>query len=176
YRMTDPKNGRDLWALPLTGAKRDPMVVHSTEFEEREGQFSPDGRWIAFTSNQTGSFEIYAQPFPQGGATWQISTTGGIQPRWRPDGRELFYLALDGRMMATTIAISADGQALQPGATVQLFDTQVAGGTTPGNVKHQYAVSADGQRFLINQTVDEGPPAAITLVINWAGAKPNPSR
>ena len=110
FRALETKTGRDLWALPLQG-DREPIPVVKTEFEERDGQFSPDGRWIAYTSNASGRVEVYVQPFPGPGGKWQISTAGGTEPRWRRDGRELFYLASDGALDGTAIALKPDGQA-----------------------------------------------------------------
>ena len=168
YYTTDNRTGRDIWALPMDGAQRTPIQVVRTEFEEVHGQFSPDGRWVVYASNQSGRFEIYAQRFPESGGTRQLSTEGGVQPRWRRDGRELFYIAPDGSLMAVPITISPDGQTLTSGAAVGLFDSQIAGGITPAGNKHQYAVAPDGQRFLINQMTDNGMGAPITVAINWA--------
>jgi Tol biopolymer transport system component len=172
YRVTDA-TGRDLWALPLAGPDgeaRKPFPVVQTEFEEREGQFSPDGKWIAYASNRSGRFEIYAQPFPGPGGTTQVSTAGGVQPRWRRDGKELFYIAPDGRMTAVSIAATADGPSLQVGQPVALFASRIARGGTPGGDKHAYAVSPDGQRFLIEQTTEQAA-APITIVLNWHPGK-----
>jgi hypothetical protein len=172
YRVTDA-TGRDLWALPLVGPDgegRKPFPVVQTEFEEREGQFSPDGKWIAYASNRSGRFEIYAQPFPGPGGTPQVSSAGGVQPRWRRDGKELFYIAPDGRMTAVSVAAAPDGQSLQIGQPVGLFASRIARGGTPGGDKHAYAVSPDGQRFLIEQTTEQAA-APITIVLNWHASK-----
>ena len=99
YRSPDPKTGFDLWALPMEG-NRMPFPVVRTNFDDRDGQFSPDGRWIAYQSNESGRFEIYVQPFPGPGTMQPILTRGGAQVRWRRAGRELFYIALDGRLMS----------------------------------------------------------------------------
>ena len=96
YRSPGPMTGFDLWALPLDGDRK-PFPVVQTTFEERDGQFSPDGKWIAYQSNESGRVEIYVQPFPGTGRKERISTSGGTQVRWRRDGKELFYIALDGR-------------------------------------------------------------------------------
>jgi hypothetical protein len=95
----------DIWALPLEGRKAFPVV--QTQFNERLGQFSPDGKWIAYQSDKTGRFEIYVQPFPVTGGDFPVSTNGGTQVRWNPRGRELFYVAADDRLMAVPIRQSA---------------------------------------------------------------------
>jgi len=168
YRQTSPDTGRDLWVLPRSGDRK-PFPVVNTPFEERDGQFSPDGRWIAYMSNESGQFEIYVQPFPDPGGKWQISTTGGGQPRWRPDGKELFYISLDGKLMAATTALSAAGQTVEAGAPQILFPTRIVGwGLQSGTAKQQYAVSSDGQRFLMNVVPEDvGASSPITLVLNW---------
>src|SRR5262249_36243778 len=98
YRSNDLKTGWDLWILPM-GADKKPFIFLKTPFEERDGQFSPDGKWIAYQSNESGRFEIYVQPFPGPGGKFQISTNGGTQVRWNKNGKELFYLSLSGEMM-----------------------------------------------------------------------------
>ena len=90
-----------------------------TEFDERHGQFSPDGRWVAYRSSESGRFEIYVRPFPGPGGQWQISTAGGIAPRWRPDGKELYYIAPDGKLMAVPIVGKA--QRLNPARPLRFF-------------------------------------------------------
>ena len=126
YRSIDPKTGSDIWALPLDGDRK-PFPVVQTNFDERDGQFSPDGKWIAYQSNESGRFEIYVQPFPGPGGKSQVSTNGGAQVRWRRDGKELFYIALDGRLMAVPIRLASNGQAVEAGTPVPLFATHVGG-------------------------------------------------
>jgi Tol biopolymer transport system component len=170
FRSNDPQTGFDLWVLPLSGDKM-PIPVLKTPFEERDGQFSPDGKWIAYQSNESGRFEIYVQPFPGPGGKFQISANGGAQPRWDKNGREVFYVSLDGKMMAAPVKLSPDGQSLETGTPAALFPVRIAGGPLPGPNKQQYAVSSDGQRFLVNLAVDEGGASPITLILNW---KPEP--
>jgi Tol biopolymer transport system component len=158
----------DLWALPMTGDRK-PFPVVQTPFNERDGQFSPDGKWIAYQSDESGRFEIYVQPFPGPGRKERLSTNGGAQVRWRHDGRELFYIALDGRLMAVPIQLASNGQSVQAGAPVPLFATHV-GGALQGVNRQQYAVSPDGQRFLMN-TITEDATGPITVILNWK-AKP----
>jgi len=169
YANFDASTGTDLWALPMVGDPKAFPVVQ-TRFEERRGQFSPDGRWVAYESNESGQFEIYARAFPGSGARWQVSTAGGMQVRWRRDGKELFYVAPDGTMMAASISVSADRQTLNAGQPIALFKTHLAtGGGVTAN-RAQYDVAADG-RFLLNTNVDDSVPAPpITIVQNWQAA------
>ena len=168
YRVLDQKTGSDLWVLPLDGDRK-PFAIVQTPFEETNGELAPDGRWVAYDSNETGRFEVYVQSFPASGGKWQISTAGGIAPRWRHDGRELFYVAPDGALMAVPVRPSTDGQILDRGTPVRLFRVPIAyGGSIPGgNVRHQFAVAPDGQHFLINVTTDEAIAPPITIVQNW---------
>ena len=116
-------------------------------------------------TNASGRVDVYAQPFPGPGGKWQISPAGGTQPRWRRDGRELFYLAADGALTATTIALKSGGQAMEAGKPVSLFTPHILE-MTAGD-KQQYAVSRDGQRFLINVTSEEATAAPIVVIQNW---------
>jgi dipeptidyl aminopeptidase/acylaminoacyl peptidase len=165
YVRVDPETAADLWVLPITGAGNgQPFPVATTAFNERDGQFSPDGNWIAYHSDQLGHPEIYAQPFPGPGAATPVSTAGGTQPRWRSDGRELFYIGLDGWMTAVPMDLGADGQSVRVGTPVRLFPSRIA----PRGIAqtHLYAVASDGQRFLIEQATDQGT-ATLTVVKNW---------
>jgi Tol biopolymer transport system component len=166
FTSTDPQTGIDLWVLPVSGDKK-PYPFLKTPFDERDGQFSPDGKWIAYESNESGSFEIYVQPLPGPGQKLQISTTGGTQPRWNKNGKELFFVSLDGKMMSARVKFSPDGQSLEPPTTAALFPVRLAGGPLPGANRRQYAVSADGQRFLVNLAVDQGTASPIVLILNW---------
>ena len=169
YRSVEAQTGRDIWVLPLATGK--PYVFMSTPFEENHGTFSSDGRWIAYESNETGRFEVYVRPFIDGsglgagrpGGKWQVSTDGGIQPRWRYDGREVYYLGPDGQMMEAPTRMSAD--AFDVGTPVKLFDTRIYGGGTDIAQGNQYDVTHDG-RFLINTVMDEAT-APITMLQNW---------
>jgi serine/threonine protein kinase len=167
YVQVDKKTGFDLWVLPLFGECK-PFPFVNTIFVERSGQFSPDGRWVAYESNESGRYEVYVQPFPGPGGKWQVSTGGGIEPRWHRNGKELFYIAPDGKLMAAPIQRA--GQTLEAGAPVSLFQTRIVGGGSLNANRQQYAVSPDGQRFLINITVDESTASPITIVTNWARA------
>jgi len=171
YRNSDPKTGFDIWALPFqdNGKPGMPFPVVQTNFEERDGQFSPDGKWIAYQSNESGRFEIYVQPFLGPGAKWPVSTNGGAQVRWRRDGKELFYIALDGQLMSVPIRFPSSGQPVEADTPVPLFATRV-GGAVQGINRQQYMVAPDGNRFLMNTITEEGA-APITVILNW---KPKP--
>jgi Tol biopolymer transport system component len=169
YRQEDPKTGADLWVLPLSG-ERKPFPFVNTNFDERNGQFSPDGRWVAYQSNESGRFEIYVQPFPGPGGKWQVSTGGGVDPRWRHDGKELFYIASDGKLMSA--AVQRSGQTLEASTPVALFQTRIVGGNLSNTQRQQYAVAPDGKRFLVNTIADESTASPIIIVTNWtAGLK-----
>jgi hypothetical protein len=124
---------------------------------------------VAYQSNESGRFEVYLQPFAAAGqgGKWQVSPEGGTQPRWRGDGRELFYVGLDGSLMAVPVKPAVDGQGLEAGSPLSLFRARIVGGATPAANKHQYAVAPDGQRFLINVTAEEASGAPITVILNW---------
>ena len=167
FRNVDPATSHDLWALPLDGNKT-PFPVVRTRFTESYGQFSPDGNWIAYDSDESGRVEIYVQPFPGPGTKVRISTSGGAQMRWGADAKELFYLALDGRLMAVPIRRSSQGNAITPGQPVPLFDANV-GGVVPLQSGHNEAwtISRDGQRFLMNTIVERASAPPITIILNW---------
>jgi Tol biopolymer transport system component len=160
-------SGIDVWALPLEGPRK-PIALAQSRFDEKLPQVSPDGKWIAYESNESGRFEIYAQPFPGPGERVRISTTGGAQVRWRRDGKELFYVGLDEQLMAVPLRVTADSKTLEPGAAVPLFVTRIPGGAAQGGGnRQQYVVSPDGQRFLVATLVEGAAAPPITLILNW---------
>jgi Tol biopolymer transport system component len=163
YRSIDQQAGSDLWALPMDPPGK-PFPVAQTPFDERVGQFSPDGRWVAFESNESGRYEIYVQHFPAAAARTVVSTGGGLQPRFRADGKELFYVAPDGRLMAVPLRFPSGGQTVEPGAPAPLFVTRVASTLSSGSGE-EYIVSPDGQRFLMN-AFTERAELPITLILN----------
>ena len=168
YSGGNPETGFDIWILPL-GTDRKAFPVVQTKFNERLGQFSPDGKWIAYESNESGRYEIYLQPFSDNGKTGAavpVSSGGGAQVRWRPDGRALFYIGLDNRLMMVPIR-SSDEQRLELGPPGALFTTRVVSGAVQPFPRYQYTVSHDGQRFLMN-TVTDDATAPITLILNWS--------
>jgi serine/threonine protein kinase/Tol biopolymer transport system component len=159
YWTFDPKTQADIWVLPLAGDRK-PFPFLNTEFNEGNGQFSPDGRWIAYFSAESDRVELYVAPFPGPGGKRQISTSGATVPaKWRGDGKEIFYLALDNKLMAAEV--DGTGSMLEVGAVRALFEIRVGG---PAYV---YDATADGQRFLVNTAVEQKESAPITLVINW---------
>jgi serine/threonine protein kinase len=162
YSAPDPKTRFDVWVLPLSGDQR-PFSFNATPAGESAGKLSPDGRWIAYTSNESGTSEVYVQSFPSGGGKRQISTNGGAGPQWRGDGRELFYYARDGKLMAVTVR---SGATFEAGAPLKLFEFR-SGSTTIVTLP-PYTVTADGQRFLINSIVETQVSAPLTVIVNWA--------
>jgi len=164
YTNVSPKMSNDVWVLPMAGDPK-PLPFLNSTFYEGVGTFSPDGHWVAYQSDESGRREISVRPFPGPGGQWQVSTAGGKDPRWRPDGTALCYIAPDGHLMAAPIASS--GTALQPGLPTALFQPRIAlGGTPVIGFRQQYDVAPDG-RFLINVNVDEGTAAPITVIMNW---------
>jgi Tol biopolymer transport system component len=161
YQQIDSKTSWDLFAVSLSGDRR-PLPVVQTEHGEREGRFSPDVRWIAYDSTESGRRDVWIQPFPPTGSKWQISTAGGFSPRWRGDGKELYYVAADGKLMS--VAISA-GSTLEFDAPKPLFQTMFREGAYGS-----YAVSRDGQRFLLNVPPAPADVTPITVVVNWTAA------
>ena len=161
YHQIDPKTKVDVWVLPAAASGEAKPLVR-TEANEAAGTLSPNGRWLAYVSDVSGRFEVYVQSFPEGGGKQQVSTGGGAYPRWRQDGRELFYYAGDGKLMAVQVR---SGVSFEVGAAAPLFEFRA--GTLLTNLA-PYAVTADGQRFLINAVVDTEPSAPLTVVVNWA--------
>ena len=161
-RATGPST--DLWYV-LLGAGRTPHPFVQTAFQERDGQFSLDGKWVAYQSNDAGHFEIYLQPFPGPGDRIQVSAGGGQQVRWARSGSELFYIAADQRLTSVRVTFGANGK-LVLGTPVPLFRIELDSSFLP---RQQYVVSPDGQRFLINAATDAIDPPSITLMLNWKG-------
>jgi len=159
YETSNDKGGVDLWVLPMTGDSK-PYPLLESEFAETHGRFSPDGRYFAYVSSESGRPEVYVQSFPPAGGKWQVSTGGGGQPQWRRDGKELFYISPDKRLMA--VPVSLEGT-FESGTPTQLFSTQVTSFLSPD----RYVVSADGQRFLINSAVEETSATPINVTLNW---------
>jgi len=154
-----------LWFVPLDGP-RNPKPIVESRFGITHVRVSPDGSWIAYVSAESGRQEVYVQNFPTPVGKWQISTAGGIQPMWQRDGKELLYVAPDSKLMAVPIKLGARVEAGQP---VALFEARMEGGGigTVG-IFHQYDVSADGQRFLVNTLIEQGASAPpVTVVLNW---------
>jgi Tol biopolymer transport system component/predicted Ser/Thr protein kinase len=159
YWSVSEKTGGDLWLVPTTGAHT-PTPLLNTPFNEQDAAFSPDGRWLAYTSDESGRDEVFVQPFPPNGVKYPISRSGAEQPRWRGDGKELFFVGLDGTMMAATIS---PGVRFEAGSVRPLFEARIAAIAT----RKQYAVSRDGQRFLINAVQQQSGLTPLTVVVNW---------
>ena len=152
-----------LWIIPMFG-DHTPTPYFDKEFSEGHGQFSPDGKWVAYSSDESGRAEVYIQSFPIGNGKWQISTIGGDQPQWRGDGKELYYMTPDGSLMAVTIE---SGSTLSFGKPVSLFVARIPFGGI-GDDKNNYVPTRDGQRFLVNTLPDDARQQTMVLVLNWA--------
>ena len=164
YIALDPKNNWDIWTVPLAGGG-DPLPFAATAAQESGGKLSPDGRWMAYVSNETDTHEVYVQPFPPTGAKWQVSRGGGGEPSWGRDGRELFYLSPDGRIVA--VAVGAKGSQFAVGPVTILAQTRITGFERVDQAGH-FTVTTDGQRFLVTNAADAVRP--IPLLMNWKAA------
>jgi eukaryotic-like serine/threonine-protein kinase len=168
YTEVDPKTLGDIWLLPdplSKTAERKPVPFLRTPFDESHGQVSPDGRWIAYASNESGQYEIYVRPFPSGEGRWQVSTRGGVQPRWRHDGQELFYLeGLVPRFRLMAAPITAWPRP-PVGSPKLLFDIHV-GTQVPTSNTFSYSPSADGQRFLVSE-IPADVQTTLDVLVNW---------
>jgi Tol biopolymer transport system component len=154
---------RDISLMPLAAGGA-PRLFMQTPFDEGSAEVSPDGRWIAYDSDESGRPEVYVQSFPEPGGKWQVSTSGGRKPRWRQDGRELYFLAPDRMLMAA--AVKAEGSGFEAGLPEPLFPTElpvVVGG-------YPYAAAADGRRFVVSRPESEGVPAPFNVVLSWDAA------
>jgi hypothetical protein len=159
YQQTKQKTAFDLWLLPVSGA-RTPVPYLQNPFDENEARFSPDGRWMAYVSNESGLSQIYVQSVPPSGTKYQISAAGGVAPHWRRDGKELFYVSADQKLMAAPINL---GAMVEVGAPQALF-------TIPQMLATSfYAPVQNGQRFLVNSPAggDAAAAQSITIVTNW---------
>ncbi|MCL4524310.1 MAG: protein kinase [Acidobacteria bacterium] len=163
FNSNNAQKRQDIWVLPMTGDRK-PYIFLQTDYQEIEAQFSPDGRWVAYRSNESGRDEIYVKPFPGPAGRWQVSTDGGTRPKWRRDGKEIFYLANDDKIMSAEIRVK--GTAIEVGAVKPLFQTRAA----RQGLGSAFDATADGQRFLVNTAVVEQSASPVTLVVNWPAA------
>ena len=149
------------------GAEHKPVPFLQSEFDEFHGQLSPDSRWMAYTSDQSGQREVYVRSFPAAEILKRISIEGGEQPRWRGDGRKLFFVAEDGKMMAVAVkAMAGPKPSFEPEAPRPLFETHLAQG--PGKAIFEYDVTADGKRFLLDSAGGSSASAPpLNVVVNW---------
>ena len=155
------ETGADLWLLPLEGERR-PRLFLRTPFMEYSPRFSPDGKWIAFTSNRSGRFEAYVRPYPGPGVEWQVSNEGGMHPSWSPDGRELYY-AESNRLMVVAVQTRPSFSVSRPRA---LFEMKFAIGAAAGS---RYSIAPEGRRFVMIQPHEAPvPPTRINVILNWA--------
>jgi Tol biopolymer transport system component len=161
YAMFRKRN--ELWYFSWPESVAKPLI--QAKWTVQNAQFSPDGRWMAYASNETGSMEIYVSTFPSGDGKWQVSSAGGQEPRWRQDGKELFYLSAEGKMMSVAVTL---GTAFKAGSPVALFQTTHRRQPVSAQDRFSYDVSGDGQRFLINTKIDEANIAPLSIHLNWA--------
>ncbi|HEY8132938.1 MAG TPA: protein kinase, partial [Thermoanaerobaculia bacterium] len=164
FQSLDRKTRWDLWTLSLPDHKATPLLQGSAN--EKEGQISPDGKWIAYSSDEAGRTDVYVSRFPSMTGRWQISSTGGggSQPRWRRDGKEIFFLSADRKMMA--VAVHTNGSDLLADVPQPIFQTRAR-----YTGERCYDVSADGQRFVINTMVLDQPVSPIVVVLNWSASR-----
>lgn len=165
YESSSQKTKFDLWYVPMVGEHK-PLPFLQTQFNETHGRFSPDGKWIAFSSDESGRSEIYLRRFPPSGDNWQISTEGGDQVQWRKDGKELIYLSADKKLMTVPFT---SGDSPKLGVPHALFSTLVYPNSLVDN-RNQYVTSADGNRFLFIEKVDPTNTAPIEMILNWPAA------
>jgi Tol biopolymer transport system component len=191
FGVEDPNSKSDLWLLTLADKKATPLV--STPFLETHAQISPDGKWLAYTSDQVGNRrEIHVQPFPTGAGHWQVSDAGGDWPRWRADSKELFYHSIGPIVNPSTpaaqvfvgpifaVAVNGAGERFEHGAPKPLLNMRAFGLTHSGGAYHTYGISPDGQRFLYLQfippaasaaaTADPDHPNGLIIALNWESA------
>ena len=166
FQTLDPTTGFHIWVLPLSGDRKPYAFLHSqsAEISGRSimlpmwGKLSPDGRWLAYQSNETGSFEIYVQAFPGREGKWRVSVKGGTHPIWSRDGKELFYIAADNKLMAVDVK---SGARFEHGVPKPLFEARTG-----------FDVSPDGKRFLLVVPLEQAANPPMTVVVNWhAGVK-----
>ena len=163
YSELSPTTNWDVKAVAVTGGE--PTVLAGTEADERSGRLSPDGHWLAYVSYEGGRPQVYVRPYPTGGARWQISSAGGIQPQWSRSGSGLYYLSAERKIM--TVPVSSEGGTIRAGTPRTVVNARVSGGERGGQ-GCQYAVTPDGQRILVSAAIDSVVPATVTL--NWTKA------
>ena len=162
YSTPTLASGLDLFLLPGPGVPgaRQPVKLLGSPSDEMHGNFSPDGHFVAYTSNESGRYEVYVQTFPLLDRKWSISTNGGYEPRWRRDGREIYYLSEDRKLLAVSVAAGPSFGVPKP-----LFQTRVPAGVS--DYRTHYVPTPDGRRFLVNTQSGDPAPNPITVVLNW---------
>jgi eukaryotic-like serine/threonine-protein kinase len=152
----------EMWGMPV--ADKQARLYLQVKGAVRNGQFSPDGKWVAYASNESGIWEVYVSPFPEANSKWQVSRGGGEEPRWRSDGKELFYLSADKKLMTAEVETGSSFKAMDP---VVLFQTRSRQRISSQDM-FSYSVTRDGNRFLINTIVNEPNAAPFSITLNWA--------
>ena len=165
YNRTDPKNGTDIWVLPTDGEKK-PFVFLQTPFNESAPRFSPDGKFVAYISQDQGRAEVFVQPFPASGNRWQISNNGGRAPAWRGDGKEIFFVSIDNKLVSVDVKT---GNGFEVGIPKPLFDLMPLRAVSFSYVN--FAPSLDGQKFLITHQRETVASLQYVVVQNWAAEK-----
>ncbi|HEY3205036.1 MAG TPA: protein kinase, partial [Thermoanaerobaculia bacterium] len=169
FQYSFPPTRGNIGVLPLSG-NGEPRELIATTADEVQAQLSPDERWVAYCSDESGQYEVYVRPFPSSEGRWQVSAAGGYEPRWRRDGKEIFYLAADRRLMA--VPVQATASTFQVGTATALLEAPVRGFLQGWENSNRYDVTADGQRFLINVPTEGVASGPMVAVINWvAGLK-----
>jgi len=161
YVEDDPS--LDLWLIPMVG-ERKPVKYMTSPHREMQARVSPDSRWLAYSSNESGRFEVYVQSFPTPGEKVPVSRNGGTRPMWRRDGKELFYISVDNRLMAIGTGLSGSNLELH-GPAVPLFTVPLTGLEDAG--RPQYFPVSNGERFLFNVRAEDPRPRAINVLLNW---------
>ncbi len=163
YYERHPESSWDIWGLPLEGEDRKPWPFLHTAFVEVRARFSPDGRWVAYQSNESGRSEIYVQSFPGPAGKWQISTNGGSEPQWGPGGDELYFLGTDLKMMRVTVQT---GETFDAGIPEPLFPVRLR----PITTRNRFVVPSGGEGFLLLSSLREDTTPPTTVVLNWMAA------
>jgi len=171
YSTIGSKSRNDIWILPVENGKAGkPFVFLHSEFNEDFGQLSPDDRWIAYTSDESGRREVYVRTFPSGEDPKRISIDGGEEPRWRGDGKELFFVGADGKFMAVPMRIGSGAKpSLDPSAPQSLFAAPPLAHYNP--YVYDYDVTSDGKQFVLATSVDRsGSSPPLNMIVDWAAA------
>jgi Tol biopolymer transport system component len=166
-RSNDPETGWDIWAARVD-RRSEPVPIIRTAAEESDARLSPDQKWIAYQSNESGRIEIYLQSYAGPGQRTRVSLNGGARVSWRPDGKELFYLGLDGTLIARRVSLPLNSKgAVEFGEPTVLFSTNV---NSVQDLSRNYAVDREGEEFIVDTMVDAEAPS-ITLMLNWRPPK-----
>jgi len=172
YSLNDPQTGRDIWAVSVIGERKPFAIVHGQRAQVMP-QVSPDGKWLAYLSDESGRYEVYVTSFPSGQGRWQLTTQSSSNEsvRWRADSKELFYTSSTEPRKMMAIPVNPSGPTFQWGAPQELFVTGYVGISHPGGGSYQdYVVSPNGQRFLIphpDSPVIANTSLPINVVLNW---------